>query len=162
MSDLVLGLVAGGFFVALVGGILFGLRGTFRTHDPARATLKTEVDAEGRFRLEVPAGEGPREVFVRVAVDGDSDDLDLRCGARLHLGTAHPHREAARAVEWRSGRRTADLGFAPPEEILSLRAVSGGRASFALIEVPAAGGTVEGQLVVASSNPRIEAWVYVP
>lgn len=162
MSDLVLGLVVGGFFVGLLGAITFSLRGVFRMHDPARATVKTQVDADGRFRLEVPPAEGPREVFVRVALDGDSDDLDLCCGARLHVGTAHPHREAARAVERRSGRRTPGLGFAAPEEIQSLRAVSGGRASFALVDVPAAGGTVEGQLVVAASNPLIEAWVYVP
>ncbi len=140
----------------IVVPIVLVLRVAFATHDPKRAARHVEVDADGKFRLEL-AGPHHGELYFRFEIRGDSDssyDLVVR-------GTVET-KEAKESFGVRTAQNSSVEGAGELPYASSTLAVSGGRGSILLTDVRRVPCVITGRVDTGSPGELVRGWVYLP
>lgn len=158
MSDLVGVSIVILVSVAVALPILFSVRRSLQTHDPARAHASTGVLRDGTFELTTLAPAGAK-VWLRFVIDGADTDgaYDLVVTGEVKPDGGAPHAFARKTL--RSSKLPAAAGA---EVVASTFAATLTTASFELATLPAGARCVVRGTVHAGAPTRLErGWVYV-
>ena len=135
--------------------IILVLRVAFSAHDPKRAARHVEVDAEGRFRLELP-GPHAGEVFFRFEMrDSNEEAYDLVVRGKV-TSTAGTQAFGVRTA------RSSSIDGGETRHADATLAASGSRGSILLTQVASVPSVVEGRVETRSPGELVRGWVYLP